>query len=132
MKLIDGFLNRITMYRLVLYVLCVLWGAAFLFSLIRVLPYSPVDLVFSLVLVNAVSWLTNMLFARAFGAIPNIESYLISAFILALVVDPVAPTSATGIGFLAIVSALAMASKYLLAFRKKHLFNPVAVGLFGG
>jgi ferredoxin-NADP reductase len=132
MRFIDNVLNKITMYRLVLYVLMVIWSVAVVFGLLKILPYSPLDLVFSLIVIQGVSWLTNVIFARVFGAIPNIESFLITGFILALIVDPVSLTSVSGIGFIAVVSALAMASKYLLAWRKKHLFNPAALGIAAG
>jgi ferredoxin-NADP reductase len=129
MPFIDNALNRITMYRLVLYYLCVLLAAALVFCLFHLLPYAPADLAFSAILITATCWLTNAAFAKAFGAIRNIESDYISALILTLILSPVAWTDMRGIGFLIVVSALSMASKYLVTLGKKHLFNPAAFGV---
>ena len=132
MPLIDNFLNRITMYRLVLYYVCVLLVAAFVFSFFHLLPTTPLNLLFSTLVILAVSWGTNVLFAKIYGAIPNVESVYITAFILALIITPVAPTNVPGIGFLVAVSILAMGSKYTFAFGKKHIFNPAAFGIAAG
>ncbi len=129
MAFIDAFLNKITMYRLVLYYLVVLLGAAFLFGLIGVLPYGPVALVFSVLVILAVSWGANLVFAKAFGAAPNVESAYITALILALIITPAAPGDPVGTGFLVFVSVWAMASKYIFALGRKHLFNPAAFGI---
>ena len=129
MVFIDNFLNRITMYRLVLYYLILLFVAAALFGFFGILPYSPVNLVFSTVLILTVCWVSNLVFARTFSAMPNVESVYITGFILALIITPVAPTDLVGVGFLIFASAWAMASKYLFAIGKKHIFNPAAFGV---
>ncbi len=126
---IDDLLNRITMYRLVLYYLCVLVAAAAVFGAFGVLPYNPVALAFSLAVLICVSLATNELFARLFKAQPNVESAYITALILALIITPVMPTSLGHISFLIWAAGLAMASKYILAIRKKHIFNPAAVAV---
>ncbi|MBU6388466.1 RnfABCDGE type electron transport complex subunit D [Patescibacteria group bacterium] len=129
MALIDSFLNRITMYRLVLYYLVVLLAAAALFGFFGILPRNPAYLAFSTLLILATCWVTNLIFAKSFGATPNIESVYITAFILALIIAPVAPSNGAGVGFLIFASAWAMASKYIFALGKKHLFNPAAFGV---
>ncbi|MHB8710104.1 MAG: RnfABCDGE type electron transport complex subunit D [Minisyncoccota bacterium] len=126
---IDTFLNKITMYRLVLYYLIVLLGAAAVFGLFGILPHSPADLAFSTLLILATCWVANFVFAKVFGATPNVESVYITGLILALIINPVSPTDYTGIGFLVFASAWAMASKYIFAFGNKHLFNPAAFGV---
>jgi ferredoxin-NADP reductase/Na+-translocating ferredoxin:NAD+ oxidoreductase RnfD subunit len=127
--LVDNFLNKITMYRLVLYYLLVLLGAAALFGFFGILPYNPATLVFSATLIVAVCWITNITFAKAFGAATNVESVYITALILALIITPVASTDYAGIGFLIFASAWAVGSKYILAIGKKHIFNPAAFGV---
>lgn len=129
MTFIDDFLNRITMYRLALYILTALLGVAALLSLIGTLPYSASNLVFSTVLIFALCTATNYALAKLFRAPTNVESVYITACILALTIAPVAPTDKFGIGFIILASVSAMISKYLLVFRKKHLFNPAAFGL---
>jgi len=129
MTFIDNFLNKITMYRLVLYYLIVLLVAAALFGFFGVLPYNPANLAFSTLLILATCWLTNGVFAKGFGATPNVESIYITGLILALIISPVAPTNYVGVGFLIFASVWAMASKYILAIGRKHVFNPAAFGV---
>ena len=126
---IDNILNRITMYRLVLYYLIVLFGVAFLFGFFGILPYSPATLVFSTTVITAACWITNWLCAKVFDALTNVESVYITSLILALIITPVIPTNYAGVGFLVFASVWAMASKYLLAIGKRHIFNPAAFGV---
>ncbi|MGH7174814.1 MAG: RnfABCDGE type electron transport complex subunit D [Minisyncoccia bacterium] len=126
---IDDFLNRTTMYRLVLYFLIVLAAAAVTLCFVGILPYSLVDFTFSTLLILAVCWLVNVVFAKGFGAATNVESVYITGLILALIISPVAPSNYAGVGFLVFASAWAMASKYILAIGKKHVFNPAAFGV---
>ncbi len=123
---IDSLLNRITMYRLVFYYLILLLAIAAVFGYFGILPYSPLAIIFSSVFLVVVAWATNGLFANAFHAQPNVESPYITALILALIITPVAPTNAGGVAFLLWAGIWAMASKYMFAVNKKHLFNPAA------
>jgi Na+-transporting NADH:ubiquinone oxidoreductase subunit NqrB len=125
-SIIDNFLNKITMYRLVLYYLVALVVVAGIFGALGILPYSPIALTFSVAVLIAVAFVTNELFAKVFKAQPNTESIYITALILALIISPVAPTNLVGVSFLIWVAVLAMASKYILALNKKHIFNPAA------
>ncbi|HUY05110.1 MAG TPA: RnfABCDGE type electron transport complex subunit D [Candidatus Paceibacterota bacterium] len=129
MTFIDDFLNKITMYRLVLYYLITLLVAAAFFGFFNILPYSPGDLAFSTLLILATCWIVNTAFVKGFGALPNIESLYITGLILALLITPVAPTDYAGVGFLIFAAAWAMASKFIFAIGKKHLFNPAAFGV---
>ena len=79
-----------------------------------------------MVLVLAVCWVTNWVFARVFEAATNIESVYITALILVLIINPVMATDHAGVGFLIFASVWAMASKYIFAIGKKHVFNPAA------
>ncbi len=129
LNLIDKLLNRITMYRLVLYYLIALVLIAGVFGAIGILPYGPLALAFSTAILVAVSLITNKVFAGVFKTQTNVESIYITALILALIITPVVPTDAMGISFLVWAAILAMASKYILAIRKKHLFNPAALAV---
>lgn len=134
LRFIDNLLNRITMYRLMLYYLIALLLAAAVFGGFGMMPYSSVAITFSSVLLLGVCWAVNRLFAWAFHTQTNVESFLITAFILALIITPVAAPTASlvdwhGIAFLIWAAVFAMASKYLLAIRKKHIFNPTAVAV---
>jgi len=126
MKFVDDFLNRITMYRLVLYYLVALIFAAFIFGFFGLLPYDPTAIAFSTLLIMLVCVATNELFAKIFEATTNIESAYITACILVLIITPVTATSQAGVGFLIFASVWAMASKYIFAIGNKHIFNPAA------
>ncbi len=126
MNIVDAFLNKITMYRLVLYYLTGLIVIASIFGFFNIIHYSPANIVFSTLLILTTCFGTNVLFAKVFKATPNSESVYITALILALITTPVAPENHIGIGFLIFVSIWAMASKYMFALGHKHIFNPAA------
>jgi ferredoxin-NADP reductase len=130
LKYLDNFIDRITMYRLVLYYLLGLCAVALIFSAFGLLQFSPLALLASIVLMMAVAWLSNVIFAKVFEAPTNVESIYITVLILALIISP--STAVTFPSFFLLASwaaILAMASKYILAIGKKHLFNPVAISV---
>lgn len=126
-NLIDDFLNKTTMYRLILYYLVFLWIVAVVLSFIGFLPFRPSDMALSLLIIIAVCWIANYIFSLVFKAQTNVESLYITAIILALIISPIQSADYfSGIPFLIWVSIWAMASKYILAVNKKHILNPVA------
>lgn len=128
MKLIDDFLNNITMYRLVLYFLIVLAATGLLYSIMGVLPFDPVNYIFSFTFLLVVSIVANYVFAKVFEAPTNVESVYITGLILGLVITP-PRNDFHQIIFLGWAATLAMAFKYIFAINKKHLFNPVAISV---
>ena len=111
MNLIDRFLNKITMYRLVLYYLIFLLVVAATFGAMGILPYSPLAVASSTAVLLAVAWITNTVFAKTFKAHPNVESVYITALILALIITP--PTALFDTHYLPLAfwaSAIAIAS----------------------
>jgi len=129
MQLIDRFLNKITMYRLVLYYLAALVGIAAIFGALGWLPYSPVAIIFTTIFLIVLAWLVNGILAHFFKAQPNAESAYITALILALIITPGAPTDLSFVALLIWVMVFAMASKYVLTIGKKHVFNPTAIAV---
>jgi ferredoxin-NADP reductase len=127
LRALDDLLNRVTMYRLVLYVLCAWLVAAFGLAYARVLTFDPIALLFAVAFLLAVCGLTNWIFAHAFGATRNAESAWITALILALILTP--PQTPGDVWLLFWAGVLAMASKYILALGRRHLFNPAAVAV---
>src|SRR3989344_2812983 len=114
MKFVDNILDKITIYRLMLYFLIAL-------SVVGLFLMPPVKFILALVFLIGVSCLTNKIFSKLFKAPTNLESVYISALILFLVVDPT-----INLIWLAIIS---QASKYLLTINRKHIFNAVAISL---
>ena len=115
---LKKFIDRTTMYRLMLYYLLVLFVVS--------LPFYSVALIWSTVVLIISSWLSNRLFARIYGAVTNFESVFITAFILALIMTPVMFTDFAGSVTLALVASFASASKYIISIGGKHICNPVA------
>jgi ferredoxin-NADP reductase len=128
MRLVDRFLDHITMYRLALYYLVALAVAALLLSAAGFIPHGAVAIGFSGAVTLAACFVTNWLFALVFAVPANGESIYITALILILIVDPVAPADLKGAGGLVFASIWAISSKYILAIGGKHLFNPAALG----
>jgi Na+-transporting NADH:ubiquinone oxidoreductase subunit NqrB len=112
----------------VLYYLLVLWGVSAGFMLAGILPYSAVALAFSSALILAICLLVNTAFAWAFGAKSSLESILITGLILALIITPMAPGNFAETGFAVFASAWGVASKYIFAIGRRHIFNPAAFG----
>ena len=124
MSLVDKYLNGITMYRLTLYFLLLLCVFAIAFSAFGLLPFSPWAFLVSIFLLVASCWLANTAFAKFFNAPTNFESVYVTALILSLIITPA--TALSDVSFLFLAALLAMASKYILAIGKKHIFNPAA------
>ncbi|MBX7214096.1 MAG: hypothetical protein K1X39_08815 [Thermoflexales bacterium] len=122
---LDRRLNAITMYRLTAFVLLGALLAAITLSALRVLSFDPFAMAFGAGFLVAVCWAINTLLARLFRVPANPESTHITALILALIYPPLGGYA--DLPALAAIAAVAMASKYLIAPFRKHLFNPVAL-----
>jgi len=107
-----------------LYYLLVLYGAAVIFSLFRIFPYSPFDFLFSGLYLITLCWVINQAFAWIVKVKPNFESQFITGLILILIIGPLALME--NLLFLTLAALFAMASKYLLVINKQHFFNPAA------
>ncbi len=127
MKYIDTILDSLTMYRVVLYSLTILILYSFVLSLLGLLSLSWVNLLASCVILLASCIVTHYLFKKLFNAPANIESTYITAFILILVAAP--PRSLMEGSWLALLGIIAVVSKYIIAYRNRHLFNPAAFSL---
>lgn len=128
LKPIDSLVDNLTMYRLVLYYLIGLLLAAAGLSIAGDLRYDAAAIVGSSLILVAACWSINKILAYIFQAPTNTESSLITALILALIITP--DLSKLGVTFLLAASGLAMASKYVLAINRKHVFNPAAIAVF--
>jgi ferredoxin-NADP reductase/Na+-translocating ferredoxin:NAD+ oxidoreductase RnfD subunit len=124
---IDYFLDRITMYRLVLYSLIVFLLVAVVLSLFNLIAYSPISIIESSIFLVSICVIANDVISKAFDAPTNHESVYITGLILALIISP--GQTLDEFIFFFWVAVLAMASKYILAINRKHLFNPAAVSL---
>jgi glycine betaine catabolism B len=128
-NIIDRALNRITMYRLALYYVAGLLVVAFGLGFFKLAPVDPTALAFSFVVIAAVCWFANRLFAMFVRVPANTESVYITALILTLILPPVTAANRFGVAGLVLASVVAIASKFALAIGRKHIFNPVAIGV---
>ncbi|MBU6389575.1 RnfABCDGE type electron transport complex subunit D [Patescibacteria group bacterium] len=124
---IDYILDRITMYRVILYYLIGILIVAAVLGSFNLLPYSPLEIAGATAVLVIVSGGANYLFSKVYNAPTNLESAYITALILACILPPV--HSVHDLPLLVWAAGLAMASKYILAIRNKHLFNPAAIAV---
>lgn len=124
---LDKILNRVTMYRLTLYYLIVLVVAAICLSLFTLVPYKTFDIGISAGVVLLSCFVANILFAKFFKAVTNVESVFITALILLFIFPIKVPVN---IPIVILASFAAMGSKYLLTIDKRHIFNPAAWAAF--
>ncbi len=125
MKPLDDLLNKMTMYRLVVYVLGILAALSIIFAKLGHLAASPTQMIISLGLILCSAWVTNRGFSYLFQVPTNMESWLITSLILYLILQP-ANSVAAGLA-LVLAGAISSASKFLLARKGKHFFNPAAL-----
>ncbi|HWY62324.1 MAG TPA: hypothetical protein VNW15_10535 [Rhizomicrobium sp.] len=127
--MMPAFLRRMSPHRLMLYYLLALLIAAEVFCLTHILPYSPLDLAFSTLLIGAACWAGNWLFARVWEVDSSPDSVLITALILILIITPMTPGNAAEVGYAVFASLWAMAAKYMLTAKRRNIFNPAGFGV---
>jgi ferredoxin-NADP reductase len=124
MKWINDFLSKYTMYWLMHNLLRLLIIYTTILSAFHVLPYVWWHILGIAVYLSVACWAANWTFAKIVGVHPNPESQYITAEILTLIVGPFNPL--TNWWFLLLVAVVAMGSKYIIVYRKRHIFNPAA------
>ena len=130
---LDTWLGRLTMYRLILWVLAVLAAYSLVLDALGWLTFGIADMLAHAALCLGLVYLSNRLFAAMFRVRPHSESSLITGLLLYFLFWPsellpaFKPLDLAGV---ALACVLASASKYLLAFRGRHIFNPAAAGAF--
>jgi len=125
-RAVDEFLDRITMYRLLLYYLIGLLLVAIELSAFGVLHYNAFAIAAEAIYLVVACWTVNQIFARFLTLPVNSDSAYITALILALIIPP--NFNGGGWSFMAAAAGLAM-SKYLLTYKKQHIFNPAAIAV---
>lgn len=126
MKYIDRFLNNITMYSLVIKGLACMALYAIILGFTGLISYSGWDLIFSLLVISITALFVNWILAHLYSAPASSDSTLITALILFFILLP----SMESLVSVALVTTLAITSKYLVAYNYRHIFNPAVVGAF--
>lgn len=126
---IDGLLGRVTMYRLVTIVLAALVVVYALFTATGVIEgLSTGDNLLALLVVLVASVVSNRLLGLAWRVTPHDESAVITALLLFFLFVPLPDASVANLAWFAVAAVLANASKYVLAWRGRHVLNPAAAG----
>lgn len=126
---LDAILGRVTMYRLIAYCLGVLQVFAVVFSILGVVPVAtPLAMVVSFAVLLVVTTGVNLALAAVFRVKSHMTSTVITAQLLFFLMFPT--LEPLGLVGLAVAGAIAVASKYLIAIRGRHIFNPAAFGGF--
>jgi len=125
---LDTLLGRVTMYRLVLLVLAALATYSLLLNALGWLTFGIPQMLAHLVLCLGLAYASNRALAAMFRVKPHSESSLITGLLLYFLFWPTfVPVDMAGV---ALACVLASASKYALAWRGRHIFNPAAAGAF--
>ena len=131
---LDTALGRLTMYRLVLWVLAVLAAYSLLLNVLGWLTFGLPEMIAHLVLCLGLTYASNRALAALFHVRPHMESSLITGLLLYFLFWPSQLTAGASnwpeLAGVALACVLASASKYALAWRGRHIFNPAAAGAF--
>jgi ferredoxin-NADP reductase/Na+-translocating ferredoxin:NAD+ oxidoreductase RnfD subunit len=127
-KFIDSQLNRLTTYLFVTVSLILILISALILSVFHELPQSAGAIIASILVLTIICCLVNRLCSIIWHVNTNKESWLITALILALIIPPTT-LSLHYLFLIAIAGLTAMLSKYVLVFRRHHLFNPAAIAM---
>ncbi len=130
---VDAWLGHFTMYRLILWVLGVLAVYSLVLNALGWLTFGLPEMLVHLVLCLGLTYASNRLVAMLFKVRPHSESSLITGLLLYFLFWPtelVRSVQVLDLAGVAVACVLASASKYVLAFRGRHIFNPAAAGAF--
>lgn len=114
------------MYQLTLKGLFVVVGWSMLLSLFGFLSYSIWSFLASFFLITILGYTVNELFGKILNLPLNPESSSITCLILYCILPPITTFEEAGVSAVAVLAA--MASKYFIVWRGKHVFNPAAFG----
>lgn len=120
-------LGRISMYRLVIFCLSAMIGTALTLMAVGELDYSPLWFAATIAVSTISAYASNRLFGWLFGVKAHGESALITGLILSLLFLP--QSAVGGLVKVGLVAVIAMASKYVIAIRNRHIFNPAAIAI---
>ncbi len=123
---LDRLLGRVTMYVLVIIALTALAVIAAVLSLFGWFSFGPLEILASAAVLLVVTLASNWIAGRIVRMQPQTASSIITALLLFFIFPP--SLSPAYLGILAVAGVIASASKYLLAVRGRHIFNPAAVG----
>jgi ferredoxin-NADP reductase len=125
---LDRILGRVTMYALVIISLGIIGVAALVLGLLGQISVQPLPLLASAAVLLIASYIANGVFGVIFRTKPQLSSMVITALLLLFIFQPTLDPA--GLAVLALAATIAAATKYLLAIRGRHIFNPAAAAAF--
>ncbi len=125
---LDRVLGRVTMYALVIIALGVIGVAALVLGLLGWVSVAPLPLLASAAVLLIASYIANGVLGVIFRTKPQLSSMAITALLLLFIFQPTIDPA--GLAVLALAATVAAATKYLLAIRGRHVFNPAAAAAF--
>ena len=125
---LDRILGLVTMYALVIISLCLIGAAALVLGLLGQISVAPIPLLASAAVLLIASYIANGVLGVIFRTKPQLSSMVISALLLLFIFQPTIDPA--GLAVLALAATVAAATKYLLAIRGRHIFNPAAAAAF--
>jgi ferredoxin-NADP reductase len=125
---LDRNLGSIPMYKLVMLSLLLIALIAIGLSFFDLVSPEPLALIASLPVALAFSYGATWIGSRIVRARMHLESWLITGLLVFFIMAP--SHEPVGLSGIALASMIAGASKFLVAFRGRHIFNPAALGAY--
>ena len=101
---------------------------ALILSVADLLRYTPLEIISSTIAFTVSGVVFNKILSKLYSVNPNQTSAIITSLLLVAVFGP-STNIATLLQYI-IVSAFAQASKYIITYRSRHIFNPAALAIF--
>jgi glycine betaine catabolism B len=127
-KWLDRVTGIVTMYKLILLSLVAISVIALLLSFAGQLSAEPLALLASAAVALAATFASNWIVAKLLRVTAHTDSSLITALLIFVVLRP--SLEPLALASIALAGVIASVSKYLIAVRGRHVFNPAAVGVF--
>jgi ferredoxin-NADP reductase len=125
---LDRVTGAVTMYKLVIIVLSAIAVVALVLSLLGQLGSTPLALLASAAAAIVAAMVTTIAVSKIARSTAHLDSGFITGLLVFLIMRPT--LDVLGLAYIALASAIAAASKYVLAIRRRHVFNPAALGTF--
>ena len=125
---LDRTLGAIAMYKLVLMSLIAIAIIAIALAFFDLVSPDPFALLASLPVAVVFSYVASWVGARIVRQRTHLESSLITGLLVFFIMAP--SLELMGLLGIALASTIAGASKFLIAFRGRHIFNPAAIGAY--
>ena len=130
MKFLEKYLTRVPMYLLITGSLGVLFVAGLVAPFFDQVNFTPFALLASTGVFVVSGLVSNFLLGKAYSAPSHLPSAVITSLILVFLFSPTLDPSK--LLLYAVISVVAQTSKYVVAPRLRHIFNPAAFGAFIG